>query len=477
MDFSRNELKKILESVDCGIFTIDTGYRITSWNRAAEKITGRPASRMIGRKCEDVLCGDFLTMLESENDGRCNLFERGRLENTECVILRPDGSAVRVLKNASVLYGSDGTASGAVISLTDISALKAPAPEAGKPEAMQEDTSPVPGMIGTSEPMRQVYRLIRFAADSESTVLISGESGTGKELVAQAIHNLSKRAGGPFVPVNCSALPEGLLESELFGHVRGAFTGAVSNKVGRFELARQGTIFLDEIGDISPLIQLKLLRVLQDGQYQRVGESTSIKADIRVITATNKDLFRLVRSGEFREDLFFRLKVFPISLPPLRDHKNDIPALLDYFIEAFNRKTGKRIERIHPEALKLLLDYCWMGNVRELEHAVEYAFVLCKGPEIGPFELPQEILRAELRSRFCPPGSTPGAAGGIRAAGVSAGPGTPESESFQRDRLLQALERTGWNQTAAARLLGVSRVTVWSRMKKLGISRPGSGRG
>ena len=215
MELSRNELTKILESVDCGIFTIDTGYRITYWNPAAEKITGRPASRMIGRKCSEVLCGDCLNILEGDNEGSCKLFERGWGENTECVVLRPDGSSVRVLKNSSVFYGSDGSPTGAVESLTDISTLKFPVKKKGTAEARQKDTSPVPGMIGTSEPMRQVYRLIRFAADSESTVLISGESGTGKELVAKAIHNLSRRGSGPFVPVNCSALPEGLLESEL----------------------------------------------------------------------------------------------------------------------------------------------------------------------------------------------------------------------------------------------------------------------
>ncbi|MBN2288306.1 MAG: sigma 54-interacting transcriptional regulator [Candidatus Glassbacteria bacterium] len=472
MSLTRDELEKILESVECGIFTVDTGCRVTFWNRAAERITGRAGSGIAGRRLSEALGSDCPGGLEMDEDGHCELFERGQAAGREFRVLRPDGTEARVLINARALYDSRGRPAGAVGTLTDISGLGAPAIPAQVPGAAQQETATVPGMIGTSEPMRQVYRLIRFAADSESTVLVTGESGTGKEVAAKAIHSLSRRSGGPFVAVNCSALPESLLESELFGHVRGAFTGAVGDKVGRFELARHGTVFLDEIGDISPLIQLKLLRVLQDREYQRVGESKSQKADVRVIAATNRDLFQLVRRGEFREDLFFRLKVFPIALPPLRERKTDIPALLDYFLGAFNRRTGKKVERIHPEAMKLLLDYCWIGNVRELEHAVEYAFVLCRSPEIGPFELPQEILRAELRSRFCPPGGEREASGDIQAAGGrpldSRGP-----EGFQREQLLRALEQTGWNRTAAAGLLGVSRVTVWNRMKKLGIAPPG----
>ncbi|MEA2064456.1 MAG: sigma 54-interacting transcriptional regulator, partial [Gemmatimonadota bacterium] len=448
------------------IITIDTNGKITSWNRAAGEITGRSSATMVGRNLSEAFADG------SSGCGGCEPLDSGPQVSAEFTLLRPDGSAMRVLKNAAVLSDSSGNPAGTVICLTDLSILKSIELPAESTKTKGGEASPMPGMIGASESMRGVYRLIRFAAQSESTVLITGESGTGKELAAQAIHRLSRRSGGPFVAVNCSALPEGLLESELFGHVRGAFTGAVSNKTGRFELAGQGTIFLDEIGDISPLIQLKLLRVLQDHQYQRVGESTSRKADVRVIAATNRDLFQMVRKGEFREDLFFRLKVFPVVLPPLRERKTDIPALLDFFIESFGRKTGKRIERIHPEAMKLLLEYCWRGNVRELEHAVEYAFVLCKGPEIGPFELPQEILRLELRSRYCQPQGVEGAFPGALQPASNAG--APTTVDLQRHELLQALEQAGWNQSAAARLLGVSRVTVWNRMKKLGISRPGS---
>ena len=390
-----------LENVGVGIFTVDQGCRITWWNAGAERITGRAAEEMIGRRCCDLECASCFSG-EMDKDGQCSLFHGSDTHTAECLIERPDGRSVRILRSARLLRDSEGELLGAVETITDLSAL-AQQTSIELPRLLDE-SSPVPGMIGAGETMQQTYRLIRFAADSESTVLITGESGTGKEMAARAIHRLSKRSEGPFVAVNCSALPESLLESELFGHVRGAFTGAVANKVGRIELASGGTIFLDEIGDISPLIQLKLLRFLQDQEYQRVGESNSRQADVRVITATNKDLFQLTRKGEFREDLFFRLKVFPVNIPPLRDRKSDIPALLNHFIQRFNRKTGKNILKVHPEAMRLLLDYCWPGNVRELEHAVEYAFVLCQSEELSPYELPQEFLLMEYRRQYCPQG-------------------------------------------------------------------------
>ncbi|HUU28543.1 MAG TPA: sigma 54-interacting transcriptional regulator [archaeon] len=468
MELSRQMLALLVDSLDCGIFTVDTEQRITSWNRAAEKITGFRSSEMIGRKCSDIKCLNCIKC----GDYSCSLFRDGEIKKVECVIERPDGRPVRVLKSGRLIYSAEGKLLGGVESFSAIAALKSDLSVGIGSEAGDDETLPVPGMIGSSQAMRQVYRLVRFASLSESTVLITGESGTGKELVAHAVHTLSSRSEGPFVAVNCSALPESLLESELFGHVKGAFSGAVSNKVGRFEITRGGTIFLDEIGDISPLIQLKLLRVLQNQEYQRVGESITRKADVRVITATNKDLFQEVRKGTFREDLFFRLKVFPIHLPPLRERKEDVPGLVEHFIRIFNRKTGKKISRVHQEAMKLLYEYCYPGNVRELEHAIEYAFVLCQGEEIGPFELPQEILRVEYRKQFCPPNQLTGQPG-LSPAVAPILPGRGRWARPGREELLQVLNRTGWNQTQAARVLGVSRVTVWSWMKKMGLKRPG----
>jgi len=466
-ELSSRTLRLALENAATGIFVVDPDCRIRFWNRAAEAITGRTAEQMSGHRCCDLEHSDC-GMGQPGDNGHCSLFKDRSPVSQECRIERPDGRSVRVLRTASPLYDPEGKLLGAVETLTELSAPEhslAPAPELPR---ILDEGSPVPGMLGGSEVMKQAYRLMRFAADSESSVLLTGESGTGKELAARAIHRLSKRSEGPFVAVNCSALPESLLESELFGHVRGAFTGAVANKVGRIELASGGVIFLDEIGDISPLIQLKLLRFLQEREYQRVGESTTRKADVRVITATHRDLYQMVRRGEFREDLFFRLKVFPINLPPLRERKGDIPSLLEHFVLTFNRRTGKHVRRVHPEALRLLLDYCWPGNVRELEHAVEYAFVLCQGEEIGTFELPQELLRAEFRRQFCQQSQT-----------GSLNPDWPEADSViqpatngadQRQVLLGVLNRTGWNRNEAARLLGVSRVTLWKRMKKLGLT-------
>lgn len=456
-----------LDNAAVGIFVVDPDCRIIYWNSAAEAITGRSSEEMLGRRCCDLECATC-GIANTEEDGRCALFKDQAVLSLECRIERQDGRNVKVLRTARLIRDSKGQALGAVETLTDLSILEQDATAKPDLPRILDESSPVPGMIGVSEAMQQAYRLMRFAADSESSVLLTGESGTGKEVAARAIHRLSKRSAGPFVAVNCSALPESLLESELFGHVRGAFTGAVSNKTGRIELAAGGIVFLDEIGDISPLIQLKLLRFLQDQEYQRVGESSTRKADVRVITATHRDLYQLVRKGEFREDLFFRLKVFPIHIPPLRERKSDIPALLDHFIQRFNNKTGKKVRRMHPDAMRILLDYCWPGNVRELEHAVEYAFVLCQGEEIGTFELPQELLLVEFRRQFCPQSQIGAHLPGYPPAPVKAA--SWNNGADERQTVLDLLTRTGWNRSETARLLGISRVTLWKKMKKLGLA-------
>ncbi|MHC4781103.1 MAG: sigma-54 interaction domain-containing protein, partial [Planctomycetota bacterium] len=287
---------------------------------------------------------------------------------------------------------------------------------------------------------------LELAAESDVTVLITGESGTGKELAAQAVHEGSARVKGPFVAVNCSALPETLLESELFGHTRGAFTGAVKDKAGRFEVAHGGTLFLDEIGDISPLIQLKLLRAIQEKTFERVGESDTTTVDVRIIAATNRNLNDLVQQGLFREDLFFRIHVFPIQLPPLRERRGDVPLLVEHFIEKYVQATGKKVKSISKTAMKHLMEYSWPGNVRQLENAVEHAFVTVPGTSISEFDLPPEI-----RGECAAPGD-PSSAG--------------ESESEEREEIVKALDDSRWNRTAAAKRLGISRVTLWKRMKK-----------
>jgi len=285
--------------------------------------------------------------------------------------------------------------------------------------------------------MQRVYRILDDLQPTDTTVLISGETGTGKELVANAIYKGGPRATHPLVKVNCTALPETLLESELFGHVKGAFTGAHRNRMGRFQKAQGGTIFLDEIGDISLKTQIKLLGIIEEKYFERVGESTPLQADVRIIAATHRDLRKMVKQGLFREDLYFRLKVFEVSLPPLRERLDDLPLLLTYFCHLFNQTYKKQVEGVLPRVLEIFRNYSWPGNVRELKHVLEHAFVQCRGYTITPEDLPAEIREATT-------------------AGTHALPKTLSSQE-----LLEALTRTAWNKAKAARLLGVSRPTLY----------------
>jgi transcriptional regulator with GAF, ATPase, and Fis domain len=307
-------------------------------------------------------------------------------------------------------------------------------------------------IIGKSPGMQKIYRLLEDLADAETTVLITGESGTGKELVARALHYGGGRATKPLIKVNCSALAENLLESELFGHVKGAFTGAIRDKQGRFEAADGGSILLDEIGDVSARIQLKLLRVLQERELERVGDSTPIEVDVRVIAVTNRDLKEKVRLGEFREDLYYRLKVIEVALPPLRERREDIPFLVEHFVSQFNERFKKNIVGVSDGVLRRLMGYQWPGNVRELEHAIEHAFVLCHGRTIMEDHLPVEIQ------------GEPGARE----------PSPSQKASGARESVVEALARTGWNKAKAARLLGVSRQTIYRQIARYGL-RPPSG--
>ena len=322
-------------------------------------------------------------------------------------------------------------------------------------------------IIGNSREIQEVHELIMLAASSYSTVLITGDTGTGKELVAKAIHANSDIKDGPFIAVNCSALPESLLESELFGHTRGAFTGAIKDKIGRFELADGGTLFLDEIGEISPLIQVKLLRFLQEREFERVGDSVTHKSNVRIIAATNRNLRKLVMTGEFREDFFYRLKVFPIHLPPLRERKPDIAPLVNHFIIKFNALTKKNITGLTRDANIILMDYCWPGNIRELENAIEHAFVTCQSETIDIFDLPIEIRQAEIRLDICKTAMD-------NIGSHTTAPNTPISQVHranlsEKDELVELLDRYRGNKSEVARQLGVDRTTIWRKMKRFGL--------
>jgi DNA-binding NtrC family response regulator len=328
-------------------------------------------------------------------------------------------------------------------------------------EDQHSSASPFPGLSGRSPAMERLFQLIENLEHSEATVLLTGESGTGKEVVAHAIHNRSPRRAGPFVAVSCGALPGDLLESELFGHVRGAFTGAVRDRAGRFEVAAGGTLFLDEVADLPLHLQVKLLRVLQERAFERVGESRTRIADARIVAATNADLRRAVQEGRFREDLYYTLRVVPIEIPPLRDRREDIEPLATFLLARVGARQGRAL-RFSPDALRLLLKHPWPGNVRELENALEYAVAVCKGQTILPEDLPGEVGGEPL----APARTAHGPGSGSR------GPGAHRSETDEIDsaRIRGALESCRWRRHEAARILGISRTTLWRRMRELGVA-------
>ncbi|MFW5909123.1 MAG: sigma-54 interaction domain-containing protein [Desulfosalsimonas sp.] len=446
--------RMLLDTMGEGVFTLDSEGKITSWNPAMERISGYSAKEALGRPCSLLnftMCFGRQCPADIEE---CQIYKKGAVEPAECQLQHKDGSRVSVIKNARVLREEDNNVIGVVETVTDLTELIAARKKAEEAQQKLLEIHQFGNIIGKSHAMKEVFRAVRVAAKSDATVLLQGESGTGKELAAGAIHYNSDRAEGPLVVVNCSALSESLLESELFGHARGSFTGAHRDRVGRFEEAHGGTILLDEIGDVSPLIQLKLLRVLQERQIERVGETVPRNIDIRVIAATHKDLYALVREGLFREDLFYRLKVFPIFIPPLRKRREDIPLLVRYFMDRFNNKTGKSISGITRDALQLLMDYNWPGNVRELENAIEHAFVLCESSWIDVFDLPVEIRQMGL---------DPG------AGSPDSGAASMDKKRLDRESLLAFLEECGWNKAEVGRRLGKSRTSVWKYMKKYNI--------
>lgn len=314
-------------------------------------------------------------------------------------------------------------------------------------------------MIGDSEGIQEVFHLIETVADSDSNILILGESGTGKELVARAIHYNSQRQNSPLIPVNCGAIPESLLESELFGHEKGAFTGAIAARVGRFELAKGGTIFLDEIAEMSPALQVKLLRVLQEHEFERVGGTKTIKINVRIIAATNQDLDEAVAKRTFREDLYYRLNVIPIKLPPLRERKSDVPLLFAHFLEHFNLEKKKKLEGIAPEAMNILINYRWPGNVRELENLVERLVILQGKGVVNPVDLPEKFRGGGTNNQDTPKIMIPDEGISFREI----------TEQFERDLILQALNRTKWVKNKAAKLLGLNRTTLVEKIKKIGL--------
>ena len=448
--WNRRFMNRIIDSMADGVFTMDNKGTISSWNHSMERISGYTAKEALGKSCSILHCSRCFGKNCPADIKRCKILEMEQVEAKECQLRHKDGHDVPVIKNASVVKDEDGKILGVVETVTDVSELNHARYRAEQAALRLGEIHRLNNIIGKSQAMRDVFTAIQAAADSEATIIIQGESGTGKELVAGAIHFHSARKEKPLVAVNCSALSESLLESELFGHVKGAYTGALRDRIGRFEETAGGTLFLDEIGELSPFIQVKLLRVLQEREIERVGESKRRKIDIRLITATHQDIYKLVSEGKFREDLYYRLKVFPITIPPLRQRKEDIPLLVSHFIHTMNHKTGKKVVDTSSEVMRVLMDYSWPGNVRELENAIEHSFVLCKSDRLEIKDLPIEMRK----TRWEP------AAKDIRATTL------PIRLQLDKKSLLQLLNECNWNKAEVGRRAGVSRTAIWKYMKK-----------
>ena len=429
---NRRNLEAIFRSVNDAIITVDKNRRIIAANDAAREICGLDPHEIVGREFDRVkrYCAQSCYETLKEVLGTATTIKDYRLECRQQT--RPHQI---VTISSSPLRDHNDKNIGTVLVIRDLTRV---AEMEGELRARYN----LHNMVGKSHQMQGIFHLLDELMNTDTTVLITGETGTGKELIAKALHYGGGRAAKPMVTVTCSALPENLLESELFGHVRGAFTGASKDRVGRFQAAHGGTIFLDEIGDITPPLQLKLLRVLQEKTFERVGDSTTYPVDVRVIAATNCDLKKKVGLGEFREDLYYRLKVLEIAVPPLRERREDIPLLINHFLTQFNKSYKKSIEGISQDALKIFMMYPWPGNVRELQHAIEHAFVLCNSPTITVEHLPVEI-----KDSFSQEAPSPAE--------------RPKTSALQPPDILQALAKTGWNKAKAARLLGISRPTLY----------------
>ena len=439
----------IIETLQDGVLVIDLEGNIISANPAAERLTGYLSEELIGKSCRILNCTGCKIKEGGPKDLWCKLFSVGKSKNKKCLITHKDRRTVHIIKSASVLRDKDGSIIAAVETLTDISQMVRQQQEIAALRKTYHLDDGYYGILGKSIVMQNLFELIDNVAQSDAPVMILGHSGTGKEMVARATHQAGIRRDKPFVKVNCAALNENLLESELFGHVKGAYTGADRTRIGRFEAAHGGTIFLDEIGDIPLSTQVKLLRVLEEKEIERVGDHNPITVDVRIITATNKNLEKLIARGLFREDLFFRINVFPLHCPTLSERIEDLPFIVQSFIRHNSGQSGKKILGLTPEAMEILLSYHWPGNVRELRNAIEYAFVLCPGGAIGKQHLPPKILKTT--EAFSKPA--------ICFRDVSR----------EREKFLEVLQQAGGNQSEAARILGVSRVTIWKRMKKYGI--------
>ncbi len=436
-------IMNVFETMRDGLMIVDRDGNILFFNRAAEIITGYSREDVLMKSCSILDSDTCITLTDEGKKKSCNIFKTGSIENKKCRIRSSDGRAVYLMKNATVLKNNRGEMIGAVETLTDITPLylKEIELEELKQELRQEYW--FMGLLGKSAPMQKLFDQIRNAAASEAPVMICGESGTGKNLVAKAVHALSRRKDGPFIAMNCGALNDHLLESELFGHKKGSFTGAASDRIGRFEAAHEGSIFLDEIGDMPNIMQVKLLRVIEEKVVERVGDHLPVPVNIRLISATNRDLNALVNSDLFREDLLYRINSILIKVPPLRERSEDIPIIAFHYLKKISHINNKNIKHINPEAMEIITSYAWPGNVRQMINALEHSVITCRGEAIEATDLPDYVLNAHKA--------------------------TDKERDSDRQKLLSALAVHPGNRTLTAKRLGVSRVTLWKKMKEYGI--------
>jgi PAS domain S-box-containing protein len=441
--FQENQQQTILNSINEGVFTIDLNWRITSFNRAAEKITRVKSAEAIGRLCSEVfradVCEDACALKRTLTTGKPTV-------STTARIVTEGGFQVPIRISTALLKDERGKLVGGVETFQDLSQVEQLRKELEARYTCED-------IVGRSSAMMKLFNLLPKIAESDSTVLIEGDSGTGKELFARAIHNLSRRKNGNFVAVNCAALPDTLLESELFGYKAGAFTGAKQNKPGRFAIAQGGTLFLDEIGDISPAMQVRLLRVLQEKRIEPLGSVKPLDVDVRVVAATNKRLSELVKAGQFRTDLFYRICVVQMKIPPLQERRADIPALIDHMIAKFNRLKGKDIFGVSEDVMARLMQHRYPGNVRELENIIEHAFVLCHEGFIAMHHLPPE-LRPDVQESGRDPRTD------------------MTLEAMEKVMIADTLQRYGGNRKKTAEILGIDYTTLYRKIHRLGIEAP-----
>jgi PAS domain S-box-containing protein len=442
-ELDRQFLETILSSIADGVFTVDKDWRITSFNQAAERITGIPATKAVGKRCRDVFHADIC----EQGCALQRTLESGRLLiDLPAKILNSRGRSVPVSVSTAMLKDSDGTVLGAVETFRDLSALEQLRREI-KNQYTFED------IVGKSKAFRKIFAILPDVAESDSAVLVEGPSGSGKELLVRAVHNFSLRRNKPFVAVNCGTLPSNLFESELFGYVQGAFTDAKRDKPGRLALAEGGTIFFDEVAELPPATQVKLLRVLQEREYEPLGGIKTVKTNVRVVAASNQKLAELVSQGKFRDDLYFRLAVVRLTLPSLKERREDIPFLVEHFIQRFNTKRGKKIAGVTPRVMETFMRHDFPGNVRELENLIEYGFVLCHDRLIDMCHLPEDVQQMGMPSA--------GSGGRVAASRL---------KWAEADAIRATLRQTGGHLGKTAQELGISRTTLWRKMNKLSIS-------